>query len=217
MIAVKDCGGDLNLLTPLMSQGKTSPSSGRESAERKISHLRDMQSRLLAAGVSTAEIVAAAGDLVRRETRRASSRVLGDTDREREWSEAMRNTPRQRRREHALRGFWPRFPISPQAHADQIASEFRTRNFFTAEQSFRLAHRIDRFVSEAEKLLPARKHAEAQALLRALLTVVIDLLGIADDSYGSIGDSFQRGFTLYLDIPLAPTKINDEVFFSDLL
>ena len=150
LIAAKDCGGDLDLLAPQLSQSKPYLSSNRESAERKISHLRDMQSRLLAAGITPAEIVAAAGDLVRGEARRARSRVLGDTDREREWSEAMRITPRQRRRQQALRGFWPRFPVSPQADADQMASEFRTRNFFTAEQSFGLARRIQALLEGIE-------------------------------------------------------------------
>ena len=49
------------------------------------------------------------------------------------------------------------------------------------------------------------------------MTVVIELLGMADDSFGCIGDSFQKGIATYLKIPPEKTGIDEEVFFSDLL
>ena len=54
-------------------------------------------------------------------------------------------------------------------------------------------------------------------MLRAFLTVVIELMAVADDSYGSLGDSFHDGFAKYLEIPLEKTGIEDTVFFHDLL
>jgi hypothetical protein len=42
-------------------------------------------------------------------------------------------------------------------------------------------------------------------------------MAVADDSYGSLGDSFHDGFAKYLEIPLAKTGIEDTVFFHDLL
>jgi hypothetical protein len=53
--------------------------------------------------------------------------------------------------------------------------------------------------------------------LRAWLTVVIELMEMADDSYGCIGESFQQGFKTYLNLPLAQTGIDEAVFFADLL
>ena len=58
---------------------------------------------------------------------------------------------------------------------------------------------------------------EALALLRAWLTVVIQVIEMADDSCGCIGDSFDQGFRAYLKIPLEKTGIEDAVFFPDLL
>src|SRR4051794_26462819 len=49
------------------------------------------------------------------------------------------------------------------------------------------------------------------------MTAVIDLMGHADDSFGSIGMSFDDGFGAYLKIPLDETGIDEPVFFHDLL
>lgn len=49
------------------------------------------------------------------------------------------------------------------------------------------------------------------------MTVVIELMGHADDSFGSIGMSFDDGFAAYLKLPLDKTGIDEEVFFPDLL
>ena len=59
--------------------------------------------------------------------------------------------------------------------------------------------------------------AQAQALLRSLMTVIIELIEKADDSFGVIGTSFDEGFTAYLKIPLDQTGIDERVFFTDLL
>jgi hypothetical protein len=72
-------------------------------------------------------------------------------------------------------------------------------------------------VERADKLQKSGKDAEAQALLRARMTVVIELMEHADDSYGSIGMSFDDGFGAYLKIPLDKTGIAEGVFFHDLL
>ncbi len=45
----------------------------------------------------------------------------------------------------------------------------------------------------------------------------VELIEMADDSFGCIGDSFGAGFKTYLDIALAETGIEEPVFFTDLL
>ncbi len=200
------------LVTHLRSQ----PGASSRLAERKLSHLRDLQQRLQQADVAIPDLVAQAPPSPT-ELRRAQNQVLKRDLREHEWSEAMRYTPRQRRYAHAMRGFWPCFPVSPEPYAVELASRFQTRSWFSASQSSRIADRLDTFVSRAERERNDDQHAQAQAMLRAFLTVVIELMAVADDSYGSLGDSFHGGFASYLAIPLEVTGIEDTVFFHDLL
>jgi hypothetical protein len=54
-------------------------------------------------------------------------------------------------------------------------------------------------------------------MLRAFLTVVIELMEVADDSFGCLGDSFRDGFAKYLAMPRDETGIDATVFFHDLL
>jgi hypothetical protein len=84
LVAARDCGGDLGRLAERLADGKTVLSFGRASAERKRSHLRDLQARLAAAGLTVTDVLTAAGELARTELRRACKRVLEPTERERE-------------------------------------------------------------------------------------------------------------------------------------
>jgi hypothetical protein len=138
-------------------------------------------------------------------------------DREREWSEPMRNTPRTRRYPLALRGYWDRFPVSPHPYYEQIGSHYQSRGFYSEGMSFRIARTLDRYAEKAGRLLDADKAAQAQALLRGWMTVIIELMERADDSCGSIATSFKDGFIAYLKIPLEQTGIDERVFFTDLL
>ena len=188
----------------------------RRLAERKLSHLRDLQRRLRQADVALSAIVAQI-DQVPVELRRARNQVLTREPREYAWSEAMRHTPRQRHYAHALRGFWPCFPVSPASYAERLASQFTTRRWFSENQSFGLARTLDTFLHDVASLIQHDKYAHAQAMLRAFLTVVIELMEVADDSDGCMGDNFHGGFATYLALPLHATGIEAMVFFHDLL
>src|SRR5690606_35589012 len=119
-----------------------------------------------------------------------------------ERSEPMRNPPRKRRFQHALRGHWDRFPVSPEPYAEDIEANFVDTGYYSHRESFGLSSTLDRYVEKATKLQKAGKSSEAQALLRAWMTVVIELMVHADDSYGSIGMSFDDGFAAYLKLSL---------------
>jgi hypothetical protein len=136
---------------------------------------------------------------------------------EREFSEPMRNTPRKRRFDHALRGYWDRFPISPEPYADKVRAHFRSKTLYSKNASFGISRTLDGYVEKAKKLLEAGKAVQAQAILRGWMTVVIELIQKADDSFGTIGMSFDEGFTAYLKIPLEQTGVDDAVFLPDLL
>jgi len=188
----------------------------RRLAERKLSHVRDLQRRLRQADVEISDIIAQT-DRLPGELKQARNQVLKREPRETEWSDAMRNPPSQRRNAHAMRGFWPDFPVSPLPYAEELASQFQTRGWFSADQSFSVARTLDEFLEGTDSVLGNDQPAQAQAMLRAFLTVVIELMGVADDSYGSLGDTFQDGFSVYMDIALEETGIEDTVFFHDLL
>ena len=144
-------------------------------------------------------------------------RVLEHSEREREWSEPMRNTPRKRRFEHALRGYWARFPASPGPYAKEIGSHFDTRTFYPEKASFGLSRTLDRYVDRARSSESPASRPRPRPSSGRWMTVVIELMGHADDSYGSIGMSFDDGFAAYLKIPLDEAGIDEEVFFQDLL
>jgi hypothetical protein len=185
-------------------------------AERKLSHLRELERRLRHTDVAISAIVAQ-GDQLPVELRRARHQVLTREPREYEWSEAMRHTPRQRHYAYALRGFWPCFPVSPASYAARLASQFTTRRWFSENQSFGLARKLDTFLDEVASVIQQDQYAQAQAMLRAFLTVVIELMEVADDSFGCLGDSFRNGFAKYLALPRVETGIDATVFFHDLL
>ena len=189
---------------------------GRDGAERKLSHLRNLQERLRQAGVELSDILGQA-DRSPAVLRRARHQVLERAPRESEWSDAMRSTPKQRRYAHALRGFWPFFPVSPHPYAERLAAQFHTRGWFSKHQSFGIARKLDVFVDGVGSLSTPGQYAQAHARLRAFLTVVIELMEVADDSFGCLGDSFRNGFGQYLAMPLDATGIDATVFFHDLL
>src|SRR5262245_27765898 len=185
-------------------------------AERKLSHLRELERRLRHADVAISTIVAQI-DPLPVELRRARNQVLTRAPREDEWSDAMRHTPRQRHYAYALRGFWPCFPVSPASYAERLTAQFHTRRWFSENQSFGLARKLDAFLEDVASVIQQAQYAQAQAMLRAFLTVVIELMEVADDSFGCLGDSFRDGFAKYLALPRDETGIDATVFFHDLL
>jgi hypothetical protein len=217
IVAARDCNRDLLELARRLTADRSSIYDSRDSVERKQSHLLDLDRRLTSAGLTIDRVIAAAGDLARTERRRAEKFVLKDALRERDWSAAMHDTPRKRHHQSALRGSWPGFPISPEPFAAEIWSQFKTTGFYSERASFGVSRKLDRFLERADRLLKKKQFAEAQALLRAWITVIIELIAMADDSFGCIGDSFGVGFETYLNIPLAETGIEESVFFADLL
>ena len=216
LMAVNDFDGDLDQLAERIKQG-TSDIYDRDAVERKRWHLRDLKHRLEEARVTPAHIMSAAGDLAKSERQRAIKKVMESGDRPSGWSQLMRNTPRRRRDPQALRGYWDRFPVSPQPYYETIGSHFLSRAFYPESMSFKIAQTLDRYSEKAAKLLEAGKAAQAQALLRGWMVVIVELMEKADDSGGWIGMSFKEGFTAYLKIPIDQTGIDEAVFFLDLL
>jgi len=197
-------------------RGQKNQGGSSRLVERKLSHLRELERRLRHADVAISAIVAQV-DQLPVELRRARHQVLTREPREYEWSDAMRHTPRQRHYAYALRGFWPCFPVLPASYAARLASQFTTRRWFSENQSFGLARKLDTFLDEVASVSQQDQYAQAQAMLRAFLTVVIELMAVADDSFGCLCDSFRNGFAKYLALPRVENGIDATVFFHDLL
>jgi hypothetical protein len=167
LVASRDSEGDLLRLARQLASDRSLLLYSRDAVERKQSHLLDLHRRLALAGVTIDQILAAAGDRVRAERRRADKLVLKDPLRERYWSAAMRETRRERGQKAALRGSWPHFPVSPEPFAAEVWSRFKMTGFYSENASFGVVRKLDRFVERANKLLKKGRYAEAQALLRA--------------------------------------------------
>ncbi len=216
IVAVQMHDGDLDRLAKRIKEERGFVYD-RRSVERKRWHLRDLKRRLDEASLIPADLVLAAPDLAKTEKQRALRKVSESIHREGEFSEPMRHTPREWRYPSALRGSWDKFPVSPQSYAKKIGAHFKSKTFYSENASFKIARTLDGYVEEAKKLLEAGKAAEAQALLRGWMTVTIELIEKADDSFGNIGMSFDEGFRVYLKIRPDQTGIDDAVFFPDLL
>jgi len=215
LVADTDFDGSWDRFVEYLRMQKNQGGSNRL-AERKLSHLRELERRLRQADVAIRAIVAQV-DQLPVELRRARNQVLTRAPREDEWSDAMRHTPRQRQYAYALRGFWPCFPVSPASYAERLASQFHTRRWFSENQSFGLARKLDAFLDDVTGVIQQAQYAQAHAMLRAFLTIVIELMAVADDSFGCLGDSFRDGFAKYLALPRDETGIDTTVFFHDLL
>ncbi len=189
-----------------------------EAAKRKLSHLRNLQGRLAETGLCLADVLAAIPpELAKAEARRAPGRILKHNQRSYELSEPMRTLPEDRLHDLALRGMWPSFPVSPMPYYEKLRTKFNWRRCYEEDDSWDLAKTLDAETATAAKLASTGKPAEALAVLRSAMTMALELVQIADDSFGCIGMSFQSAFEDYLAFPRNKTGIAPEAFLSDLL
>jgi hypothetical protein len=218
LAAVNDHGGDLERMTSAFRQTSYDSLADRMTwdhymaRERYRNHLIDLKRRLEGASATPSQVVAAAGDLAKGFPRWLSSA------KEDERSIPMRDSPRKRRYEHALRGFWPGFPVSPEPYAEEIGSKFKIKRFFSRDAALGVAQTLDHHVDHSDALAKSGKSAEAQALLRGLVTVVLEQL----QPTALWGDrvlkaSLREAFAAYLRISPDRTGIDETVFFPDLL
>jgi len=186
--------------------------------QRKLSHLRDLQQRLVAAGIGVPKIVSALHPaMAAAERRRAYGRIIKHNQRSYELSAPMRTLPEERLYAIALRGLWAPFPASPQPFYAQLRATFNWERFHGKHASWGLARKLDAATAFARQLRHAGKFADALAALRSIMTVALELVQQADDSCGCIGMSFHYAFDDYLAIPRDKAGIAPEAFLTDLL
>lgn len=217
LLADDDFDSDLDQLAQELQKMRKSCINS-DAAKRKLSHLRDVQQRLVTAGIGLPDIVAAIpSKLKNSESRRAYGRIIKHNQRSYELSEPMRVLPETRLYEAALSGMWVAFPVSPEFYYKKLRAKFNWGRFHGENASRGLAKKLDAETAAAAKLINAGKFAEALATLRGAMTVTLELAEIADDSFGRIGTSFQQMFEDYLVIPREKAGIAPEIFLPDLL
>jgi hypothetical protein len=187
----------------------------REDAESKLSHAADLRARLALAGATAADLVGdSAGD--RKLQRKARVMLLERDARDSHPSPPMVRTPRRVLSERALRGRWPSFPISPAPFDAIFMVDVEARLPSTPEATFRLVERL----RVARDRLVAERSGNAAALLavhRAHLTALREAFARANDSFGELGVTLEKGVATYCALPWRDTELGSDDYYSDIL
>jgi hypothetical protein len=189
--------------------------SRREEAEGLLNHVCLLQQALTERGLTAEDVLAGADPaFLKTQARKARRKVLEMDFQRRERSTWMVHTPRKQREERAMRGYWGRFPVSPDEYAEPLERQYKTSGWYSEDQSFGLSRKLSAFVRkhEADASLP-----QLFALYRAFLTVVIEKMGYVDDSYGIIGETYGEVFEKYVRLDWRELNMPPAIFFQDLI
>jgi hypothetical protein len=184
---------------------------GGSDAQRKLSHLDDLGSRLEVAALDASALATHAEDRPALRTK-ARTKVLRQGLYERDLTEAMRSTPRQRLQERALRGRWNRFPVSPQPAYERLVRALG-EPWLPKGATFRCAGRIERARERIDRTADA---AQRLAARRALVTYMYETMERCDDSYGVLGELATEALITYAKHPSADTGIDPRDWCEDL-
>src|SRR6266571_6810936 len=196
-LVAADHGGDWQALRERLRAKFQRHEYERLDAEAKLSHLADLQARWSSLHESARERLRG-NCLDERIVRRARSKIVEQALEDRHKTHAMRETPRVRLRARALRGYWPRFPVSP-ARVEPVFRGVVPHDFCSERATFGLARRLEAALDGA--LRRSARPAEHLAVQRAFLTAAIDAFDSADDSCGVLGDLCQQRFADYGTAP----------------
>lgn len=187
VVLLTDFAGDWEKLADRLRHDRQGSGlfSRRDAAEALLSHLHALRRTLAEAALTPEAALGAEGPaLLRAERRRARQALLEKELREAEKSEWMRRTPRRQLTERAMRGYWPRFPVSPEPYAEALAGLYKRTGWYSENESFGLERKLSGFL---KRRTAGATPAEYLAVYRAFLTVVLEKMGPVDDSYGVIG------------------------------
>ena len=215
IVLKKKCNNDWNtLLDHLRSQVKKNYSL-RFASEALMTHIRWLRQALDDAGVHIKDILADADEaFLKREEKKAIRKILELNFQEKENSEWMLHTPRKIREARAMRGYWERFPVNPTEYATLLEGRYKTSGYYSEDQSFTLEKKLVGFLKKHTARKPL---AKLFAIYRAFLTVVIEKFEMVDDSYGVIGDLYQKTFQIYFQLARTELQMNPEDFFQDII
>ncbi len=216
IVLVTDFGSDWDKLAGHFRQeSKTSYGFRGYTAEGFLCHLRHLRQALTEAGLTALDLLSSvAPSLLRGQKHKARRKILKDSPPDHDKSPWMRNTPRVERETRAMRGYWSRFPVSPDQYAEQIERLFKPSGFYSEDQSFGLERKLSTFIERREA---GASEAERCALYRAFLTVMLEQMDKVDDSYGVIGDLYSGVFEQYIQLDRSALGMPLADFMQDWL
>ncbi|MBI3206383.1 MAG: hypothetical protein HYZ29_32905 [Myxococcales bacterium] len=188
VVVMRDLSGGKRELVELL---KSRPRC--HDVEGKLSHLLDLESRLIAGGVSHAEVLQGV-TVDRALLRKARDKVIEQSA----WrpTQAMIDTPRKLLRDRAMRGHWPKFPVDP-ATCERAFDRFcRPEGDYGWRFTPLLAHTVERTWGDERQR--AESAAGRVAADRATMTRIIDLMEHADDSMADMSTLFDDVLVQYV-------------------
>lgn len=217
VVLLADCDGSWGTLEAPFWKRLDEQRSGfeREDAESKLHHGAHLRGRLERTGVSPEALLGDDGDdraLLRKARGKLYERWAMDADP----TPAMRDTPRRRYAERALRGHWTDFPLSPACFEDVFREHVTAKRHFPTPTTVALVRRLQR----ASDRLLAEHEGDPDASLavrRAFLTALVEALRRADDSYGEIGRLLESRLADYSAAGPAGAAIPFYEYHRDLL
>ncbi len=217
LLVVRKFDGDWDEMRDHLHAEKTDSRSffRRDKAEELIHHLDRLRQFLDRAGLSAEDVLAEADpDFLKKQYRKAKRKVLDMEYGDNERSPWMIHTPRRQREARAMRGYWPHFPVSPMKYADALESLYKSSGWYNLDQSFTLERKLAAFLEKHEA---GASLAERLALYRAFLTVVVEKMGMVDDSCGVVGDLYQQVFEAYVQFDWTALDMKLETFLQDVI
>jgi hypothetical protein len=168
-----------------------------DDSEAMIAQVRDLESRLAVLGRAPHEIL---DDIERASDwlfKKAFRRVWHDGPNRR--TEAMMRTPRRALEARALRGHWPRFPISPATYEPDLRSTVgQDGNYYDYRWAGALATMLESKIEMLAMVAPS--HAHRLAIHRAAMTVIIETIDRVDDSGAEVSEMFRATEAAYLTL-----------------
>ena len=217
VLCVRDHGGDWDGFDAALTK------IGFTAGEAKWSHLLDLRERLAAAGLGAAELV---GDTITEKglVTRARARVFKQSLSVHDMTPAMRNPPARRLEKRGRRGWWPRFPSSPQDPHDRLLALLGLDRLFASSATISwdatndLAGDLDAAAGAlADLRLADGDRAGALAVRRAVLTIGLNLMECCDDSSGYLGHAMTTAMRAYADTDWRSTGMPPQDFWPDFV
>lgn len=183
--------------------------------EAMVTHIHHLRDELSSKGLEAYElIVGLDGDFLKKQTLKATKKVIDLNFQNKEKSEWMHCTPRKMCIDNALQGSWHKFPINPKKHADALRKKFKKKTMYTKGQTSALYDKLYAYIEKYETKVSL---AELLALYRAFLSVILENMENIDDSYGYIGDLSVEVFRKYLELDWRQLPIESQDYFIDII
>lgn len=213
-VAVADSGGTLEGLEEHLVDELHDHHGGRDGTEAKLSHLADLEARLVEAGLVPADL-ASPDELVERGVlARARKKVAERWIEGRALTPAMVDTPRVRLVRRSRTGHWGTFPVDPARFYRSFRRHVEVKDHIPKGRSFSAVRRLE---ERLERLhTPTLTPAERLALYRAFHTAGLEFADRADDSYGVIGEMRKEAWHTYLAIDWQAAGMAPPDYWADL-